>query len=76
MRQFTPSVEVRSMSDAAPGASTRRVEKLVQKLDVERMSRSQISQLAKSLDAIVDDFRPRELDGAPYAYVEVDALVR
>src|SRR3989454_8730512 len=57
------------------GVSTGRVEKLVQQLGVERMSKSQVSRLAKSLDAIVEDFRTRPLDGAPYAYVTLDALV-
>src|SRR5438105_8362139 len=57
------------------GVSTRRVEKLVQQLGVERMSKSQVSRLAKSLDALVEDFRTRLLDGAPYAYVTLDALV-
>jgi putative transposase len=57
------------------GVSTRRVEKLVQQLGVERMSKSQVSRLAKSLDRIVEDFRTRPLDGAPYAYVTLDALV-
>jgi putative transposase len=57
------------------GVSTRRVEKLVQQLGVERMSKSQVSRLAKSLDAIVEDFRTRPFDGAPYAYVTLDALV-
>ena len=57
------------------GVSTRRVEKLVQQLGVERMSKSQVSRLAKSLDQIVEDFRTRPLDGGPYAYVTLDALV-
>jgi putative transposase len=57
------------------GVSTRRVEKLVQQLGVERMSKSQVSRLAKSLDQIVEDFRTRPLDGAPYPYVTLDALV-
>jgi putative transposase len=57
------------------GVSTRRVEKLVQQLGIERMSRSQVSRLAKSLDQIVEDFRTRPLDGAPYAYLTLDALV-
>ena len=57
------------------GVSTRRVEKLVQQLGVERMTKSQVSRLAKSLDQIVEDFRTRPLDGAPYAYVTLDALV-
>src|SRR5438045_3344782 len=57
------------------GVSTRRVEKLVQQLGVERMSKSQVSKLAKSLDQIVEDFRTRPLDGGPYVYVTFDALV-
>ena len=56
------------------GVSTRRVEKLVQQLGVERMSKSQVSRLAKSLDQIVEDFRTRPLDSGPYAYVTFDAL--
>jgi transposase-like protein len=56
------------------GVSTRRVEKLVQQLGVERMSRSQVSRLAKSLDQIVEDFRTRPLDGAPYPYLTLDGL--
>src|SRR3989441_5300767 len=57
------------------GVSTRRVEKLVQQLGVERMSKSQGSRPAKSLDQNVEDFRPPPLDGAPYPYVTLDALV-
>ncbi len=57
------------------GVSTRRVEKLVQQLGVERMSKSQVSRLAKSLDEIVEDFRTRPLDAAPYPYATFDALV-
>jgi transposase-like protein len=57
------------------GVSTRRVEKLVQQLGVERMSKSQVSRLAKSLDGIVEDFRTRPLDCGPYAYLTLDALV-
>jgi putative transposase len=57
------------------GVSTRRVEKLVQQLGVQRMSKSQVSRLAKSLDQIVEDFRTRPLEAGPYAYVTFDALV-
>ncbi len=56
------------------GVSTRRVEKLVQQLGVERMSKSQVSRLAQSLDGIVEEFRTRPLDDAPYAYLTLDAL--
>src|SRR5215218_7197225 len=45
------------------GISTRRVEKLVRQLGVERMSKSQVSRLAQSLDAIVEDFRTRPARG-------------
>src|SRR6266849_2177048 len=38
------------------------------------MSKSQVSRLAKSLDQIVEDFRTRPLDGAPYPYLVLDAL--
>jgi putative transposase len=56
------------------GVSTRRVEKLVQQLGVDRMSRTQVSRLAQSLDQVVEEFRTRPLDGAPYAYLTLDAL--
>ena len=56
------------------GVSTRRVEKLVQRLGVERMSRSQVSRLARSLDEIVEQFRTRPLEAGPYPYLVLDAL--
>jgi putative transposase len=56
------------------GVSTRRVEKLVQQLGIDRLSKSQVSRLAKSLDQIVEDFRTRPLDAAPYPYLTLDAL--
>ena len=57
------------------GISTRRVDKLVQQLGLEGISKSQVSRLAGSLDAIVEDFRTRPLDGAPYPYLTLDALL-
>jgi putative transposase len=38
------------------------------------MSKSQVYRLAKSLDGIVEDFRTRPLDAAPYPYLVLDAL--
>jgi transposase-like protein len=55
------------------GVSTRRVDKLVKQLGIDGISKSQVSKLAKELDAIVEAFRSRPLDGAPYAYVWFDA---
>jgi transposase-like protein len=46
------------------------VEKLVQQLGVERMSKSQVSRLAQSLDEIVEDFCTR-----PLRVLTLDALV-
>lgn len=58
------------------GVSTRRVERLVQTLGIERLSKSQVSVMAKALDGMVDEFRNRPLDGGPYTYVWVDALTQ
>lgn len=56
------------------GVSTRRVDELVQALGITGMSKSQVSELAKSLDEGVTAFRSRPLDGAPYRFLQVDAL--
>ena len=58
------------------GVSTRRVESVVQAMGIERISKSQVSELAKSLDGMVDDFRNRPLDQGPYTYLWVDALTQ
>ena len=56
------------------GVSTRRVEGLVATLGIQSLSKSQVSELAKTLDGDVAAFRTRPLDAGPYAYVWVDAL--
>jgi putative transposase len=56
------------------GVSTRRVEKLVGQLGVERISKSQVSRPARSLDELVEQFRTRPLDSGPYPYLVLDAL--
>jgi transposase-like protein len=56
------------------GVSTRRVENLVNTLGIERISESQVSEMARSLDAMVESFRDRPLDKAPYRYLWLDAL--
>ncbi len=57
------------------GVSTRRVEKLVEQLGVKQLSKSQVSEMARHLDAQVEAFRQRPLDAGPYTFVWVDALV-
>jgi transposase-like protein len=56
------------------GVSTRKVEDLVQALGIEKMSKSQVSQLAKELDGVVKSFRERPLTGT-FTYLWLDALV-
>lgn len=56
------------------GVSTRRVDGLVRTLGIESISKSQVSEMAKSLDAEVAAFRSRPLDEGPYAYLWLDAL--
>src|SRR5215217_6708693 len=57
------------------GVSTRRMEKLVEQLGITRLSKSQVSQMAKDLDSEVEAFRSRPLDAGPYTFVAADALV-
>jgi transposase-like protein len=56
------------------GVSTRRMDKLVQSLGITGLSRSQVSVMARDLDAHVADFRARPLDAGPYTFVAADAL--
>ena len=57
------------------GVSTRRMEKLVESLGITRLSKSQVSVMAKDLDEHVESFRSRPLDAGPYTFVAADALV-
>src|ERR671932_1965131 len=54
------------------GVSTRRVDDLVRALGMEGISKSQVSRLCAELDAEVERFRSRRLEG-PYPYVWLDA---
>ena len=56
------------------GVSTRRVDGLVKTLGIEGISKSQVSEMAKSLDEEVAAFRARPLDAGPYPYLWLDAL--
>jgi transposase-like protein len=58
------------------GVSTRRMDKLVQSLGIAGLSKSQVSEMAKELDAQVEQFRTRPLAQAgPVTFVAADALV-
>ena len=58
------------------GVSTRRMDKLVQSLGITGLSKSQVSVMAKELDAHVEEFRTRTLaDAGPFTFVAADALV-
>ena len=56
------------------GVSTRRVDDLVRALGIEGISKSQVSEMASSLDAGVRAFRERPLDRGPYRHLWLDAL--
>jgi transposase-like protein len=51
------------------------MEKLVGSLGIDRLSKSQVSEMAKGLDAQVAAFRSRPLDAGPYTFMAADALV-
>jgi len=58
------------------GVSTRRMDKLVQSLGITSLSKSQVSDMAKDLDAHVAEFRTRSLaEAGPFTFVAADALV-
>ena len=49
------------------------MEKLVETLGITRLSKSQVSVMAKELDAHVEDFRTRPLDAGPYTFLAADS---
>jgi putative transposase len=51
------------------------MEKLVETLGITRLSKSQVSVMAKELDEQVESFRTRPLDAGPYTFIAADALV-
>jgi transposase-like protein len=57
------------------GVSTRKVDKLVEAMGIAGISKSQVSEMAKSLDSMVADFRNRSLADHEYPLVWLDALV-
>jgi transposase-like protein len=58
------------------GVSTRRVDRLAAAMGIEGISKSQVSEMAKSLDEFVNDFRRRPLVQGPYRYIWADAITQ
>jgi len=58
------------------GVSTRRVDDVVKAMGIDGISKSQVSAMAKELDAVVEAFRSRALDAGPYTYAWLDALTQ
>ena len=57
------------------GVSTRRMDKLVKTLGIDRLSKSQVSRMAAELDEHVAELRHRPLgDAGPFTFVTADAL--
>ena len=56
------------------GISTRKIERLAEKLGIEGISRSQVSEMTKGLNEQVEAFRKRPLDWHEYPILWADAL--
>ncbi len=56
------------------GVSTRKVDHLVQAMGLSGISKSRVSEMVGELDAMVEDFRNRPLDGR-FPYLWLDALM-
>lgn len=57
----------------ATGTSTRKVRRVAEKMGVSRLSKDQVSAIASSLDADIEELCSRPLDGSPVPYVWLDA---
>ena len=57
----------------ATGTSTRKVQRVAEKIGVSRLSKDQVSAIASSLDADIEDLCARPLGGSPVPYVWLDA---
>lgn len=56
------------------GVSTRKVDALVRSMGLDGISKSQVSEISKSLDEAVVAFRTRALDTGPYPFVWLDGI--
>lgn len=56
------------------GVSTRKVERVAEAMGIAQLSKSRVSEMAKTLDGSVEAFRNRPLDSGPYPFVWLDAM--
>src|SRR3954451_15743883 len=73
--QASPDLLRQMLTTFILGVSTRRMERLGESPGITRLSKSQVSEMAKDLDQQVAQFRHRPLDAGPYTFVAADALV-
>ena len=57
------------------GVSTRKIRKITQELCGVEISKSTVSDMVKTLDPVVREWRERPLDKGPYPFLIVDAIV-
>ena len=55
------------------GVSTRKIENIAKRLEIESLSASEVSEINSGLDEMVDEFRSRRLD-SEYPVIWADAL--
>ena len=56
------------------GVSTRKVDAVIRQMGIEGISKSQVSEIARTLDEQVEAFRSRPLDAVAYPYLWLDAM--
>lgn len=57
----------------ATGTSTRKVQRVAEKMSASRLSKDQVSAITSSLDADIEDLCARPLDGSPAPFVWLGA---
>lgn len=57
------------------GVSTRKVDRVAKAMGIDQLSKSRVSEMAQSLDEMVEAFRNRPLESGPYPFVWLDAMV-
>jgi putative transposase len=73
-QRWEQALMVSMMEMVVNGVSTRKVTKIVEELCGKSISKSFVSELTKSLDPIVNDWRNRPLNTMYYPYIYVDAM--